>query len=419
MERAPELQALQGSGESVVADRGVKGKQLLGFGLLGLVGIGALYLNFTAGNTAPRDMLQSEEAFNTETFSPPGFVRDSEEAALEPEVEPNIVVIPPPPPPAEAVEPEPDVAEFTVPPPPPMVPSPPMVEPTLIVQEPAPVVEEEFPERYLSGLVVMDVSAPDKGLSEPAAFDGNARPPAIVSGTDSASQYLASSISQEDRSANARSLERIDALVPEGTMISGLLETAINSDLPGQIRAVVNEDVYSFDGRRILIPIGSRLIGEYQSEVTRGQSRVFVVWSRLIRSDGVSVRLNSMGSDSLGRSGMTGLVDTKFKERFTSALMLSVLGGGINYLTDSGGEPEFEEGQDDDRSARQKAADGVAQTMADFISSEIEANANLKPTISIDQGERVFVYVRQDLSFAAMYEDPITEAMRQIVSERR
>jgi type IV secretion system protein VirB10 len=57
--------------------------------------------------------------------------------------------------------------------------------------------------------------------------------------------------------------------------------------------------------------------------------------------------------------------------------------------------------------------------MADFISSEIEANANLKPTISIDQGERVFVYVRQDLSFAAMYEDPITEAMRQIVSERR
>lgn len=413
MERAPELQALQGSGESAVADRGVKGKQLLGFGLLGLVGIGALYLNFTAGNTAPRDMLQSEEAFNTETFSPPGFVRDSEEAALEPEVEPNIVVIPPPPPPVEAVEPEPDVAEFTVPPPPPMV------EPTLIVQEPAPVVEEEFPERYLSGLVLMDVSAPDKGLSEPAAFDGNARPPAIVSGTDSASQYLASSISQEDRSANARSLERIDALVPEGTMISGLLETAINSDLPGQIRAVVNEDVYSFDGRRILIPIGSRLIGEYQSEVTRGQSRVFVVWSRLIRSDGVSVRLNSMGSDSLGRSGMTGFVDTKFKERFTSALMLSVLGGGINYLTDSSGEPEFEEGQDDDRSARQKAADGIAQTMADFISSEIEANANLKPTISIDQGERVFVYVRQDLSFAAMYEDPITEAMRQIVSERR
>ena len=202
-------------------------------------------------------------------------------------------------------------------------------------------------------------------------------------------------------------------------MISGILETAINSDLPGQIRAVVNEDVYSFDGRRVLIPIGSRLIGEYQSEVTRGQSRVFVVWSRLIRSDGVSVRLNSIGADSLGRAGMTGFVDTKFKERFTSALLLSVLGGGMNYLADSSGEPEFAEGEGDDRTRRQKAADGVAQTMADFISSEIETNSELKPTISIDQGERIFVYVRQDLSFAAMYEDPVTEAMREIVRERQ
>lgn len=419
MDRAPELQALQDSGESVVADRGAKGKQLLGFGLLGLVGAAALYFNFTAGNTVPRDMLQSEEAFNSGTFSPPGFVRDTAEATPEPEVDPDIVVIPAPPPPVEAVEPEPDVAEFNVPPPPMVVTPPPTVEPTVIVEQATPEVEEEFPERYLSGLVVLDVSEPDTGLSAPEAFDGNATPPAVVSGKDSASQYLASSISQDDRSASARSLERIDALVPEGTMISGLLETAVNSDLPGQIRAVVNEDVYSFDGRRILIPIGSRLIGEYQSEVTRGQSRVFVVWSRLIRSDGVTVRLDSIGSDSLGRSGMTGVVDTKFKERFSSALLLSVLGGGINYLADSSGEPDRNTQIVDIRTRQQKAASGIAETMADFISSEISANSNLKPTISIDQGERVFVYVRQDLSFAAMYEDPVTEAMRAIVRERR
>src|SRR5690606_28158192 len=119
-----------------------------------------------------------------------------------------------------------------------------------------------------------------------------------------------------------------------------------------------------FDGRRILIPIGSRLIGEYQSEVTRGQSRVFVVWSRLIRQDGVSVRLDSIGADTLGRSGMTGFVDTKFKERFGSALLLSILGGGINYLADSSGEPDRNVDEDDERTRQQKASDGIAQTMA-------------------------------------------------------
>ena len=346
-------------------------------------------------------------------------MRDAEAQETPPEAEHNIVVLPLPPEEPPAPEPEPEVSTFTVPPPPTVIPPPPIVEPTVVVEAPAPVVEEEFPKRYLSSQIVLDVSKPDTGLSAPQPFDGQVEPPALVSGTDASSKFLASAVTQEDRAATARQLDRIDALIPEGTMISGILETAINSDLPGQIRAVVNEDVYSFDGRRVLIPIGSRLIGEYQSEVTRGQTRIFVVWSRLIRSDGVSVRLNSIGADSLGRAGMTGFVDTKFKERFTSALLLSVLGGGMNYLADSSGEPEFEEGENDDRTRRQKAADGVAQTMADFISSEIETNSELKPTISIDQGERIFVYVRQDLSFAAMYEDPVTEAMREIVRERQ
>lgn len=88
-------------------------------------------------------------------------------------------------------------------------------------------------------------------------------------------------------------------MVPEGTLIPGILETAIVSDLPGQIRAIVSEDVYSFDGRRVLIPTGTRLIGEYQSEITQGQNRIFVIWTRMLRDDGVSVRLNSIGADSL------------------------------------------------------------------------------------------------------------------------
>ncbi len=112
-----------------------------------------------------------------------------------------------------------------------------------------------------------------------------------VAGEDRSSKFLAAAASLGDRSAKARKIERIDALVPEGTLIPGILETAIVSDLPGQVRAIVSEDVYSFDGRRVLIPTGTRLIGEYQSEIVRGQKRIFVVWTRMLRDDGVTVRL--------------------------------------------------------------------------------------------------------------------------------
>ncbi|MFX4581744.1 TrbI/VirB10 family protein, partial [Acinetobacter baumannii] len=73
---------------------------------------------------------------------------------------------------------------------------------------------------------------------------------------------------------------RIDALVAQGTFIRGVLETAVQSDLPGMVRATVTENVWSFDGRRVLIPAGSRLIGEYKSGIAQGQTRVFVVWTR-------------------------------------------------------------------------------------------------------------------------------------------
>ncbi|WP_281405095.1 TrbI/VirB10 family protein, partial [Rhizobium sp. FKY42] len=82
-----------------------------------------------------------------------------------------------------------------------------------------------------------------------------------VAGEDRNSQYLSSASAIGDRSAKARKIERIDAMIPEGTLIPGILETAIVSDLPGQVRAITSRDVYSFDGRRVLIPTGTRLIG--------------------------------------------------------------------------------------------------------------------------------------------------------------
>ncbi|MFK3968802.1 type IV secretion system protein VirB10 [Ensifer adhaerens] len=401
MKISPELEAMTAADESAVSNRRVGRNQSLGMAALIVGGAVAAYFVLASANEKPRDVADSDEEFQTTTFRPPSFVRDEEKP--QPQPEPEVIKLPEPP---EAVEQAPvDTTEFTVPAPPEVVEQ---------AAEIAPV--EEFPERYRSGLISLDQKGNGTG-SGSLAGEGDSG--LTVAGEDRNSKYLAAASSLADRTANARQIERIDAMIPEGTLIPGILETAINSDLPGQIRAITSQDVYSFDGRRVLIPTGTRLIGEYQSEVTRGQKRIFVIWTRLLRDDGVSVRLNSIGADNLGRSGLTGDVDNKWRERFGSAIMLSVVGAGASFLTGYGSDQAF--GDDDSEAQRgeELARETIAETFSDMANQVLGENLRIPPTISVSQGERVFVYVRQDLDFGAMYDDPVTEAMKEIQRERR
>ena len=403
MKRSPELEALGQGDDPVIADNAVRRKQLVGGAVLVLLGIAAGYLVLAGRQPPVRDMLDGDEEFTTTTFRPPSFVREGEPEPEPPA--PEIVQIlppPPPPPPAEEV----DTTEFDVPPPP--VPGAPPA-PQQAAEPPG----EEFPERFRSKLVVIDNAA----SRADGSLTGGEGEGLTVAGEDRSSKFLAAAASIGDRSAKARKIERIDALVPEGTLIPGILETAIVSDLPGQVRAIVSQDVYSFDGRRILIPTGTRLIGEYQSEITRGQTRIFVVWTRMLRDDGVTVRLNSIGADSLGRAGLTGRVDKKFRERFGAAILLSIVGAGASYLTGYGSEAAAGD-SDDARNAEELARETLAQTFSDMANQALGDSLRIPPTISVSQGERIFVFVRQDLDFSALYEDPVTEALREIRRER-
>ncbi|WEX12345.1 type IV secretion system protein VirB10 [Chelativorans sp. AA-79] len=402
MKRSPELEALGQGDDPVIADNAARRKQLVGGAVLVLLGLVAGYMVLANRQPPVRDMLDGDEEFTTTTFRPPSFVREGEPEPESPA--PETVQIPPPPPPPPPAE-EADTTEFEVPPPPvPGAPPPPEA-----VEAPA----EEFPERFRSKLVVVDNAA----TSEQGSLTGNGGEGLTVAGEDRSSKFLAAASSIGDRGVKAKKIERIDALVPEGTLIPGILETAIVSDLPGQVRAIVSQDVYSFDGRRILIPTGTRLIGEYQSEITRGQTRIFVVWTRMLRDDGVSVRLNSIGADSLGRAGLTGRVDNKFRERFGAAILLSVVGAGASYLTGYGSEATAGD-SDDAQNAEELARETLAQTFSDMANQALGDSLRIPPTISVSQGERIFVFVRQDLDFSAMYEDPVTEALREIRRER-
>jgi len=170
--------------------------------------------------------------------------------------------------------------------------------------------------------------------------------------------------------------------VLQGKTIPAVLETAVNSDLPGMMRASVSEPVYSEDGNALLIPQGSRLIGEYKSGIKRGQVRVFVIWSRLIRPDGIDIKLDSPGSDSLGRSGLTGFVDTHFMERFGSSALLSLIGG-------------YAQGESDNDNQQAVLSDSFSKS----AEIALENSINISPTIHINQGERINVFVAKDLNF--------------------
>ena len=186
---------------------------------------------------------------------------------------------------------------------------------------------------------------------------------------------------KQAETATARRISMNDRIA-EGKMLAATLETAISSDLPGKLRAVVTSDVWSEDGGRRLIRKGSRLIGEYRSGLVRGQTRVFVIWTRLLEPDGTDVAIGSPGTDDIGRAGLTGTIDRHFVERFGAAFLLSLIGsattagqGGNTFVVNT--------------------SQGFGQVAQESLQDSI----NIPPTIYVDQGKAVQVFVARDLVF--------------------
>lgn len=171
--------------------------------------------------------------------------------------------------------------------------------------------------------------------------------------------------------------------ISQGTLIAAVLETAINSDLPGYVRAIVSQDVKSFDGQHVLIPRSSRLIGQYKSGLAAGQTRAYVMWTRLIRPDGASVALASPSTDYAGAAGLTGKVDGHFMKRFGSAMLLSVV-GGLGALGSSETSLVLSSGGT-------SAASVAAQR-----------DAQIPPTIRVPQGQPIRIFTARDLNFATV-----------------
>lgn len=178
--------------------------------------------------------------------------------------------------------------------------------------------------------------------------------------------------------------------IVQGTLIEATLETAISTQLEGNVAANVSRDVWSMDMSQVLIPRGSKLYGRYSSDISRGQRRVLIAWDRLITSDGQSVVLEGYGTDRIGRSGMTGRVNNHTLTRFSSAAAVSIV-GALPALLAAAIEKESDDeiSRDTAESIGQGASEALSDVMADYL--------DIPPTISVDQGQVVMVRINNDI----------------------
>ena len=184
------------------------------------------------------------------------------------------------------------------------------------------------------------------------------------------------------------------------------METAINTELPGSIRAIVSRDVYAETGNNVLIPKGSRLYGDYSTQIVRGQGRVEINWKRLIRPDGVDLQIGFVASDQFGRAGIQGDIDNKYAAILTNSVLTSVLaiGGAIAAEKLSGGgtsttttDPNNGTSTVTSSPSTQVITD-VSKALIDTVGQVIGNAIDVRPVIRIAQGTKMTVIVNADMS---------------------
>jgi type IV secretory pathway VirB10-like protein len=188
-------------------------------------------------------------------------------------------------------------------------------------------------------------------------------------------------------------------VIRAGWDIPAVLEQGINSDLPGEIRALVRENVYdTASGQYLLIPQGARLVGRFNSQVGYGQNGLQVVWDRILFPDASSIDLSGMnGQDATGRSGFRYGVDTHYVRMVGFGLLTSILGAAAQLSQNQNSSVLAYP------SNGQIAASAVGQQMATLGAETTRRNLNVQPTIRIPVGYRFNVRVNRDLAFEGPY----------------
>lgn len=255
-------------------------------------------------------------------------------------------------------------------------------------------VADPMKDRYESELMPESLGRPSEVVSRPAMAPASGSEPGFALGNSGGLSGLLTSTSTATR--NATRLPNRNFLLTKGTFIDCGMKTALNSTVAGMTSCTVTNNIYSDNGKVLLIERGSKVTGEYQGNMKQGQARIFVLWTRIETPTGVVVNLDSPGTDGLGGSGLPGYVDTHFWERFGNAIMLSIIQDGLAAMaqpkTDAGSGTTIYTGTQNTRNNSQSLAE---ETLRNSI--------NIPPTIYKNQGDRIGIFVARDLNFSSVY----------------
>ncbi|WP_422035561.1 TrbI/VirB10 family protein [Reyranella sp.] len=221
-----------------------------------------------------------------------------------------------------------------------------------------------------------------------AAIAQSADEASIQNGQERKLAFLNAPVDRRTTSPDRLARPTSPYVLQAGAVIPAALITGLRSDLPGQISAQVTENVYDTPtGGSLLIPQGARLIGVYDSQVTFGQSRLLLVWTRLILPNGLSIVLERQpGADSTGQAGLEDGVDHHWGALFKAALLSTLLAVGTEVGAD-------QNDSDIVRALRRGAGDTLNQAGQQVV----RRNLNIQPTLTIRPGYPIRVIVTRDL----------------------
>ena len=177
-------------------------------------------------------------------------------------------------------------------------------------------------------------------------------------------------------------------LLSAGTVIPCTLQTAINSTQAGFVSCVINHDVFSENGRIVLLDKGTKVLGQYSGGITQGQARLFVLWTRALTPRGVAIDLGSPAADSLGRAGLPGGVDTQFWSRFGLGLVISVLEDASNIAS----------------RAVQGEGTYSTQVPGNTANTVLQQTMQIRPVLKKNQGDTAAIFVAKDFDFRSVYD---------------
>ena len=233
---------------------------------------------------------------------------------------------------------------------------------------------------------IAPAEAADPGMAQYAALMGQGQAPVAPR-------------EPPDGVTSAKPLYNPNTLLLRGTYIRCVLESRVITDVPGYTSCVVTEPVYSVNGKRLLLPRGSKVMGSYNSEAIIGE-RAAIVWDRITTPTGMDVNMRSPGTDMLGSAGNPGHYSAHWAQRISSALLISLLSDAFKYAGAKNGPQET--AVVNGAIYQNPYESNTARTMERLANMALDRNMARPPTVTINQGTILNVYVARDVDFSAV-----------------